>query len=871
MIDTALIALSAVVLAVSSVLAVYWFRGTPVRRAILWIAVGLIVVGGIRRTWLVYYFLASATLPAHVIRQDVLALLFLTTMLFSGVLFTHFLLLSIEERTAALRQSEARFRGILEHTFAGYFYCNRDGCFEHVNHAMLAMHGYAHADELIGKHVSILQEEEDTEELRRLFSPLLSGKPIPTGELRLRKKTGAIAHHVFSAHPVFDADRVVGFEMLLIDITAIREAEQALHDSEKKYAAIFESSRDALMLLHGDTYRFVAGNQATLNMFRIADEAEFIQLSPAYLSPEYQPDGQSSEIKAKAMIDKAIHEGAHSFEWIHQRRNGEDFIATVLLTRIDMDNDVLVQATVRDITEQRATEQALRQSEQRYNQLAWLNRTITWETDANGLCTYISDVVTDVLGYHPDDVVNTMHCYEFCPESDQEAMKAFSLKILGEKQPYRGQENKAVTKDGRIVWLLSNGMPILDSDGTLLGFRGMDTDITDRKQMEEEKERLQEQFVHTQKIECVGRLAGGVAHDFNNKLGVILGYLELASKHVGNDPALHNCLQKMENAAKSSADLTRQILAFARRQTIAPQQVNINETVTTLLSMLKKVIGEDILLTWEPKSTQPYIKIDPAQVDQILANLLLNARDAIDGVGHITVETADTIIDDAYCAAHSEAIPGDYVVLAVSDDGCGMDKETRASIFEPFFTTKQVGEGTGLGLSTVYGIVKQNNGFVNVYSEPGQGTVLRIYLPRCADVDTAAPFAPTVCDIVGGQETILVVEDESDLLELCTFILKSLGYCTLTADTPEDALRIGEENSGNIQLLITDVVMPSMNGRDLARQLSTSNPTMKVLFMSGYTENAIAHHGVLEEGVFFMQKPFTTTHLADMVRKALHA
>ncbi|HDP35713.1 MAG TPA: PAS domain-containing sensor histidine kinase, partial [Candidatus Hydrogenedentes bacterium] len=448
---------------------------------------------------------------------------------------------------------------------------------------------------------------------------------------------------------------------------SIEKAAAVLRESEEKYHNIFKGSRDSLTLLDASLGRFVTWNPAALNMFKIDAEA-LASSTPSDLSPPYQPDGRPSDEKAREMIDITLETGAHFFEWVHKRFTGEEFFATVLLTRIAANDKVLIQATVRDITEQKLAEAALRESEARYNHLAALSRTVTWEVDATGLCTYISDVVTDVLGYRPDELIGKKHCYDLGYAPPGVNIMERNLELLASKKPFLNMENQMMHKDGHPVRIVSNGMPILDASGNLLGYRGMDTDITEQKRLEEEKQQLQEQFVHAQKMESVGRLAGGIAHDFNNKLGVILGYLELAQKQTGDNASLREALDKISVAANSAVSLTRQILAFARKQTVAPRQINLNESTENMLVMLQKLIGEGVSTTWIPGSASARVKIDPAQIDQILTNLLLNARDAISENGSITIETSDEIIDEVYCAAHAEAAPGQYVALSISDD-----------------------------------------------------------------------------------------------------------------------------------------------------------------------------------------------------------
>jgi PAS domain S-box-containing protein len=373
-----------------------------------------------------------------------------------------------------------------------------------------------------------------------------------------------------------------------------------------------------------------------------------------------------------------------------------------------------------------------------------------------------------------------------------------------------------------------------------------------------------------EKLESIGRLAGGVAHDFNNLLMGIMNYVELCRDGIGPDHPVRVYLDEVTRDAERSAVLTRQLLAFARRQTIAPQVLDLNAAVVALLSMLRRLVGEDIGLTWVPGARLWPLKLDPGQVDQILMNLCANARDAIAGVGTITIETANVHIDADYCRDHAEAVPGDYVQLVVSDDGSGMDREALDQVFEPFFTTKGVGEGTGLGLATVYGVVRQNNGFVNVYSEPGRGTTFRIYLPRSEQAGTVPRAAPAAAgERPRGTETVLLVEDEKSIRYTTQRFLEQLGYSVLAAECPEQALRLSGSHQGGIDLLITDVVMPGMSGHDLAVELAETYPDMKCLYISGYTANVIVHRGVLDEAVAFLAKPFSRDQIALKVREVL--
>jgi PAS domain S-box-containing protein len=662
---------------------------------------------------------------------------------------------------------------------------------------------------------------------------------------------------------------------------------------------------------------------------------------------------------------------------------------------------------------------ALLKSEERIRHIIESTTDWIWEIDPSGLFTYASPAVERILGYRPDEIVGRKHFYDLFAPAGREPLTRAALEMISRKESLPALVNANVHKDGHEVVLETSGVPVLDEQGALVGYRGADRDVTERhrteaalasaatearrllaeaeksrrallslvedqKRAEAERERLMlaieqaaetivitdadgtiqyvnpvftrttgyrrdeavgqnsrilrsgcqdkafycdmwrtissgatwagqmvnrrkdgalyteestispvrdatgrivnyvavkrditEQLHHAaqlqqaQKMESVGRLAGGVAHDFNNLLMGIMGYAELCRDSLEPSNPLRTYLDEIMNGARRSAAITRQLLAFARKQTITPKVLDLNDSVSSMLKLLQRLIGEDIDLTWMPCAGSVTVHMDPSQVDQILANLCVNARDAISGVGKVTVETGHLTVDNARLADKVEAPPGEYVMLAVSDNGCGMDAATLDRVFEPFFTTKDVGQGTGLGLATVHGIVKQNNGFVDVTSEPGKGTTFRIYLPRCAE-EVADPAADGAAEAYpGGTETVLLVEDEQSIRVTTQAILEKLGYAVLTAESPEKALRLVTEYSGRIHLLLTDVVMPGMSGHDLAQQLLGTRPGIRCLYMSGYTASSIAHHGILDKDVAFLAKPFSRSDLARKVREVL--
>ena len=492
-----------------------------------------------------------------------------------------------------------------------------------------------------------------------------------------------------------------------------------------------------------------------------------------------------------------------------------------------------------------------------------------WDLNLEDHTTHRSELHDNIFGYR--DLLPEWSYEKFLehvhPDDRDRVESSFVEAVSGGRN--WNTECRIHRPDGDLRWIWLTGRHFRNERDGAPHMAGFVQDITDRKIAEEEKEKLEKQLLQAQKMESVGILAGGVAHDYNNMLNVILGYSEMALEEIDRDQPLYDDLTEILNAAKRSAEITRQLLAFARKQTIDPMVLDLNETISGMLKMLQRLIGENISLSWNPNPKLWYIKMDPSQIDQILANLCVNARDAINDVGKITIETDNTILDEYYCAKHIECIAGEYVMLSVSDTGCGMDKETLERVFEPFYTTKGVGRGTGLGMSTVYGIIKQNNGSINIYSELGTGTTIRIYIPRDYSEEQTVAAEETHTILKGEGEIILIVEDESTVRKMGKIMLERSGYRVLTAASPSETFSVVENHAGEIDLLITDVVMPEMNGRELANQLQSLYPEIRVLFMSGYTANAIAHHGVIDKGVNFIQKPFSHKDLASKVRKIL--
>jgi PAS domain S-box-containing protein len=528
--------------------------------------------------------------------------------------------------------------------------------------------------------------------------------------------------------------------------------------------------------------------------------------------------------------------------------------------------------SIQAIIDSKQAEQELRRHQELLTNLARLvpGTIYQYRLYPNGLSKfpYASPGINEIYEVTPDEVQRDASIVftRLHPEDSDRVSQAI-FDSARTQQRFHCEFRVLLPRQG-LRWLWSEAQPLMLADGSTL-WHGIILDITEQKQAEKEQEQLRQQLSQAQKMESVGRLAGGVAHDFNNMLGVMLGYSEMGMDLVDEDTPIHMALSGIHQAALRSADLTRQLLAFARKQTIEPRIINLNKAIKNMLAMLRRLIGEDIDLTWHPSEQIGPVNMDPSQIDQILANLCVNARDAINGNGSITIKTSRTVVDEPRSGKFGETEAGDYVLLIVVDTGCGMDTETMERLFEPFFTTKRAGEGTGLGLATVFGIVKQNKGFIEVESALGSGTTFTIGFPRHllearSECEKGAQNAA-----VNGSGTILLVEDEAAIREMATTMLERLGYQVIRAATPGEAIDLFSSANQTIDLLITDIIMPEMNGRDLAGRLKAMRPALKCLYMSGYTADVIASHGVLATDVHFLQKPFTRMTLSKKVQAAL--
>jgi len=640
-----------------------------------------------------------------------------------------------------------------------------------------------------------------------------------------------------------------------------KKTENSIRESENLFKHVFESANV------GKSITSPTGELCVNRSF-----ADMLGYSTEELSnktwQEITPPMDVEEVKKRIAPLLNGKKKSTRFDKKYIHKNGSVVIADLSVTiRCDANGNPLhFITTIVDITERHRVKKQLRNIAN-YLQTILKNSPIGIATlKADGQIITTNPSLAKIVGGTVEKIIDlNVNNIESWKKS---GMLSDAKKALDKGIPIN-QDYQYISSFNKECWVSCRFVPFWhESEQQLLL---MLTDISESKETEKERQELQSQLRQVQKMESVGRLAGGVAHDYNNALSVIIGYTEMAIQETAQNKQLRDDLNQVLLAANRAADITRQLLAFARKQTIAPKIIDLNENVSVMLKMLHRLIGEDISLVWMPKADIWTIKIDPSQVDQILVNLCVNARDAISGVGKITIETDKIVFTESYCSDHPDLVPGEFIMLAVSDNGCGMDKSILDTIFEPFFTTKGPDEGTGLGLSTVYGIVKQNNGFINVYSESGVGTTIKIYFAK--DGSNAQKKHPTPAQdlqIRGNGEQILVVEDDPSILKLSRKILIDAGYFVISAETPKKAIQLVQKYEDGIHLLITDVIMPEMNGLELTHHLLSYYPNLKRIFMSGYTANTIAHHGVLDEDVNFIQKPFSKNDLLKIVWQVLN-
>ena len=767
------------------------------------------------------------------------------------------------------------------------------------------------------------------------------------------------------------------------DVTERRRMEASLVESEARLRTYLESASEGIVVV-GREGRIEFVNAKTEEIFGYT-RAELMGQRMEILLPEHLR-AKHAAYRDSFVTEQRVRPTGLGIDMEGRRKDGTEFSVEVGLSSVPVRDGVVQIAFINDITTRKQAEAALRESEQRFRNMVETTSDWVWEVDENGVYTYVSPQVRQMLGYEQEEMLGKTPFDVMAPEEGRRCREFFQG-AARDARPFSGFENTVIHRSGRRVVLETNGVPFFDSRGVFRGYRGIDRDISSRREAdcalreseaslaraqriahlgnwEEDMEtgelrwsdevyrifqlppgeplsherffelvhpedrpavrnavqvaldkgtpysidhrivlpggaecyvhehaevvrdphgsvrlagtvqditeykRLEDQLRQSQRMEAVGRLAGGVAHDFNNLLTIISGYSELLAAQLDPDSPMRKDVEEIIHAGERAASLTRQLLAFSRRQILQLRVFGLNAVVADLDKMLRRLIGEDVDLLTVLDPGLGTVKADPTQIEQVIMNLAVNARDAMPRGGRLLIQTGNVHLDENYVRDHAEVQPGSYVMLAVTDNGIGMTAGTMSHIFEPFFTTKARDKGTGLGLSTVYGIVKQSGGSIFVYSEPGRGTTFKIYLPR-VDEHAVVPHAAEGRPLSRGAETVLVVEDEAGVRDLIRAILEGHGYHVLDADSGPEALEIVRRRAAPVHLMITDVVMPGMSGGELAEMAHAIAPDMKVLFISGYTDEAVVQHGVLHAGIPFLQKPFTRHALAAKIRELL--
>ncbi len=641
-------------------------------------------------------------------------------------------------------------------------------------------------------------------------------------------------------------ERIVGSAQ---DITELKQAEQALRETEGRYRSLFESAPDGILVADSNG-TYVDANPSVLSMLGYSRDELIGMRSEDILVP------REHERVGSALTD--INRGVeHRHEWQFRRKDRSQFHADVMAT-VMADGRIL--ALVRDVTERKRAVETLRESERRFRDMLANLHLASLMLDREGRITHCNDFLLRLTGWMADEVLGRSWFELFVPPGQDDVKEVLSS-LLADRPEAWHHENEILTRTGARRLIRWNNSVLRSETGEAIGMASIGEDITEHK-------RLEEQLRQSQKMEAVGRLAGGVAHDFNNILGVITGYADLLKRKTPEGHPDRRRIDEILRAAQRAAGLTRQLLAFSRKQVLEPKVLEPSVVVVDMRGMLERLIGEDVDFAMKARA-KGRVKVDPGQLEQVLMNLVVNARDAMPMGGSLTIETADVDLEQEYVQRREVAVqPGRYVMIAVADTGAGMDEATQARVFEPFFTTKAEGKGTGLGLATVYGIVKQSGGYIWMQSEVGEGTVFRVYLPRVEEAvarELERPAAPRR----SATETVLVVEDEPAARELVGEVLRAEGYRVLLAANGQEAVEMAARASEPIHLLLTDVVLPKLSGRAAAQQICAVHRGAKVIYMSGYTDDQVSPHGVLEPGIILLQKPFSPEDLTRRVGEIL--
>jgi two-component system, cell cycle sensor histidine kinase and response regulator CckA len=756
-------------------------------------------------------------------------------------------------------------RAVLDATMDALIVHDETGRIVHVNRCACAIYGYER-QEFFSLATRDLSEDKP---------PYSAADAAEHGRTALRKGFDEFVWHsrrkngdlfwsevTLRRHDEVDSKFVIA---IIRDITERKRIMDALRESEEKLSKIFHGSSNAIALTDLESGRIVDVNKTWIATSGISRETAV---------------GKTA-LELGLWTDPTERDCHHELRQTGHARQREVILATAhgpqstLLSAesLALSSGTYVLWELRDVSALRRSEAAAREREDRLRMISenfdsGMIYQLVSTKDGERRFTYVSDSVRQLYGASPEAIIaDPSILFSRHHPDDLARMNEAEKKAFDTLTTFRTQL-RVFDPSGQVRWSSVVSTPRAQPDGTVI-WDGIEFIITDLKRAEEERASLERQLQHAQRMESVGRLAGGVAHDFNNMLGVVFGQVGLAQADLPKDHPVRANLDDIAKAAQRAKELTSQLLAFARKQAIVPRVLDLRETVADTLNILQRLIGENIRVVWRPRDGLWTVRMDASQLDQILANLCVNARDAIAGAGTVTIEATNSTLSAATIESHPDLMPGDYVRLTVTDDGCGMAPDTQTHIFEPFFTTKGVGLGTGLGLSTVYGIVRQNGGGISVRSEPGKGSSFIIHLPRYDGPELPGVESKPAKEPSTGTETVLLVEDDPSLLRMLSNLLGRSGYVVLPAPAPHVALELAVQHAGSIRLLISDVIMPGMNGRELARKIADIVPGLPLLFMSGYTANVLDEQPALGKHVGFLQKPFSATELTTMVRELI--
>ena len=756
----------------------------------------------------------------------------------------------------ALHQSEERFRHIINNAGDIIYNTDRKGNLTYYNPTTARIMNYTEK-ELQKKNYMDMIRPDYRKEVKKFYTKQLTEKTLNTYlEFPAIRGDGSTIWLGQNVQPILKKGKVKGFQAVARDISDRKKTEKKLRESERRYRAIFENSRDVIYITDKEGF-FVDINNSGLELFGYTwKELSKIKSSDLYVNPDK---------RKKFLAELETHGFVRDYELKLKNKNG-DHLDCLISSTISpaADGKVMnIQGIIRDITQQKKSQRALLETEKRFRELLENLKMIAVLLDLDGKILFCNDFLLDLTDYKRDEILGADWFDNFVPEENRNKMKKLFFDSAKEGKIPSHDESNIITRSGEERLIFWNNTALRDTSGNIFGTASIGSDMTDRYKAEE-------QLRHAQRMEVIGKLAGGIAHDFNNALTPILALSQMHLAKIEDDHPVKRALSTINKSAKRATKLTARLMAFGRKQVLETHIININTTLISIGDLLKRSVGDSVMLKMKPSSNLWNVKADPIQIEQVLLNLAINAKDALNEKGEVVIRTRNITINKKKSNVPAAIAPGDYVLTTVSDNGPGIEKEIKEHIFEPFFTTKAKGQGTGLGLSVVYGIVKQHQGEIICNSSNGNGTTFEIYLPR-VDEPVEEIKHEAIYKDYRGDEVIMLVEDDTEVREVLGEILKDLGYIIIEAADDTIAQKLSKKFTGQIHLLLTDLILPGINGRELSEVLVKTRKDMKILFISGYSDDVIAKHGVIDKGLSFLQKPFTASSLGKKIRDVLES